>query len=67
MNATGWTSLRSVKDARFLTAAERAQLMPTEAELLAIDRNYAIAKDSGALFRDADRRALQQQLNEVRS
>lgn len=51
----------------FLTAEEQALFGPTEAELRAIDRSYAIAKDSGVLFADADRRALQRQLNEVRS
>ena len=33
----------------------------TEAELLAFDRAYAQAKDSGALQADADRRALNEQ------
>jgi len=55
------------RHARFLKPAQARQFMPTEAELLAMDRTYAIAKDSGALFRDADRRALQQQINESRS
>lgn len=37
---------------------------PTEAELLAIDRNYAIAKDLGVLDRLRVLRALRQQVNE---
>lgn len=48
----------------FLTPAEQAEFGPSDAELLAVDRSYAIAKDSGVLFADADRRVLQRQLNE---
>jgi hypothetical protein len=60
--AANGTSMR--RNLPFLTPAEQELFMPSEAELLAIDRSYAIAKDSGALFAAQDRRALQQQINE---
>lgn len=62
--AANGTSVR--RNQPFLTPAEVEMFAPTEAELLAIDRTYAIAKASGALLREADRRALQQQINESR-
>lgn len=55
------------RDFAFLTPAEREMFAPSEAELLARDRSYAIAKQTGALFRFEERDALQAQINEGRS
>lgn len=60
--AANGTSVR--RNAPFLTPAEHELFMPSEAELLAIDKTYAIAKASGAIFRFEQHRALQDQINE---
>ena len=53
-------------DIRFLSSADLAALMPSEAECIAIDRSYALAKQSGVLDRLDAYRELRQQQNELR-
>ncbi|MDM0041843.1 hypothetical protein QTI05_22575 [Variovorax sp. J22R193] len=41
------------RNAPFLYAAQAAELLPSEAELMAIERTYSLMKASGQLDRDA--------------
>lgn len=53
-------------DIRFLSAKDLAALMPTDAECIAMDRSYALAKQSGVLDRLQAHRELRDQQNELR-
>ena len=50
------------RNAPFLYAAQAAELLPSEAELMARDRTYSLMKSSGQLDRDAGDRALKDQI-----